>query len=170
MSGATSTDFERDGRRYRWREDVRIKSIVAAPPGWVAVFCKSAYDGHDPTGDFHDVAWVEPIACFALLEVIEREEVLEVDDDGDEHWRSTGRDERTIGSAGGPDRPDDHFLHTMVVPVWWDSGEQNFPGADELMPFGSVNGRRPSYVFGPGTRFDAPEWLVKELRDHPAGA
>lgn len=149
-------------REYRWTDDARILTITAAPPGWYAFFRKKEGDpGYDPKGDsVHDLAWVEPIACFALVEVMEREQVKVVDGDGEARWQLTGRNELGVENAGGPIVVGSSWPHTKVLPVWLESGEARFPGVDEIDDLGRS---APSLIIGPDTRLDEP-WLLKAIR------
>jgi hypothetical protein len=141
------TAINADERKHRWWEDSRILTIVAAPAGWVAVFRKSEHEGYDPEGTrLSEVAWIEPIVCFALVEVIEREEVsVTIDENGETEWESTGRTELDTSSAGGPARHNPHWPHTTVRPVWRDSAEGSFPGIDEIYR----GGRGPHLILSP---------------------
>ena len=113
-----------DEPEIRWLEDTRILSIVAAPSGWYSLTRRDDDNGYDPTGgSIHDVAYVEPIAFFALLETVERRYEITKDEDGEDVWESTR--ETDVDKDGG-------FPHTYVKPVAWHSGEEHFPGADEL--------------------------------------
>jgi hypothetical protein len=115
-----------DEARHEYRSDNRILSIVAAPAGWWALTRRDKDDGYDPTtGSIYDVAYVEPIAVFALMETVERLWKITPDPlpDYEEHERFEVEE---------PDEPEPTFPHTYVMPVPWHSGERSFLGADEL--------------------------------------
>jgi hypothetical protein len=152
-------------RRFRWKEDQRIVSIVAAPPGWYALTRKDKADAVEgKLESIFDYAWVEPVAVFALVEVIEREEVSDgEDEDGDPVWKTTGRTEMDAANAGGPARSDPYWLHTEVVPLAWHSGEQHFPDSGELDDLGY------SLVVGPNTDLHAP-WVLEQFKPRPGEA
>lgn len=132
--------------RRRWRDDVRILQIVTAPDGWWALYQKDPADVErsDPPS-IYDFAWVEPVAMFALLEEVERLELLY----GEDEWKPA------------PVTSDDEshsWPHTRVVPLAWHSGEGHFPGADELRGF-----RQPwDYIVTPPVTLTA-SWLVEKF-------
>ena len=146
---------------YRWREDVRILSLAPASPGWLALFRKTKEEDFDPKSDsIYDLAWVEPIACFALVEFMEREErFTETTKDGLELWTATGRTECDAESAGGDDAPNPHWPHTSIRPIWLHSGEMFFPGVDEITKME----RGPDVILGPCHDLHA-EWVLERLR------
>src|SRR5262252_2489788 len=75
---AKPDEHEKEWRR-RWRDDCRILQLIPAPPGWWALYAKPADDveianPNRPT--IHDFAWIEPIPFFALIEEVQRLDLL----------------------------------------------------------------------------------------------
>jgi len=146
VSGRTESDKE---RRRRWFDDCRFITIAAAPPGWWALTTKDPSEvalSSPDRGTIYDYAYVEAVACFALVEEVLRLELLNGEDD----WELTELVDPPPGQG---------FPHTRIVPVAWHSGEGHFPGADEFRDyrFGW------DYLVTPPTQLDH-RWLVEEFR------
>jgi len=147
-------------KRYRWREDARIVQIVPAPAGWTAVTRKPRSERKDVIAEsVHDLAYFEPIACFALIEVIEREEVFVGMIDGEyEDWQSTGRTEMNLRNAGGEEANHEHFPTTFVRVIALHTGEA------ALLPDSSdIADSRFDLILGPDTVWD-DDWVRDALK------
>lgn len=145
-------------KQYRWYDDLMIVSIVAAPPGWFALQRKSESEGFDgTTRSVYDRAWVEPIACFALVEITEREQMATESNQFGPLWHYTGRTSHDVSSAGGDDEAEPAgYPYRTILPVPLHSGEAGFPDPTELWP------SRWSVIVGPGTDVQA-RWVLERL-------